>query len=219
MKNFLIGLLTVVTVLFVMGIDGRDVVSFVKRAGTGCISDSLDINGTQPATDAASDVFDGTAEKEGGDAETRVGVIEYDSKTNEVETKSELEPYSEDDLEETYAKEGDGPLKAGYKIYFSDCLLVPYKVESTKKYGLCINSDILHFAFDPIYDDIYIENFAKSGMVLLKKDGKWGALNYDTFEFTVPFRFDIIKPYRDGKANAVLNGKSVVIDTKGNIVG
>ena len=123
-----------------------------------------------------------------------------------------------DDYTECFSKEGDGPLKPGYKIYFSNSLLVPYKVESTKKYGLCINSDILHFAFDPVYDDIYIENFAKSGMVLLKKDGKWGALNYDTFEFTVPFKFDIIKPYRDGKANAVLNGKSVVIDRNGNIV-
>lgn len=51
------------------------------------------------------------------------------------------------------------------------------------------------------------------------KDGKWGALNYDTFEFTVPFKFDIIKPYRDGKAKAVLDGKSVVIDRNGNIVG
>lgn len=149
----------------------------------------MEINGTWPPAYAASDIFDDVSGRGGGIVEN---AVEESAEDVEDFSEAEPEPYLDDELTETYSKEGDGPLKPGYQIYFTDCLLVPYKVESIGKIGLCINSDILHFAFDPVYD---------------------------TFKFTVPFKFDIIKPYRDGKANAVLGGKSVVIDRNGNIVG
>ena len=116
------------------------------------------------AGQSASNAFGQTAGKSAPKVEWLESVADTTetSDYSEVETKSEPETYLDNDDSKPFIEDGgNSPLKPGYKIYFTNCRLLPYKLESTGKIGLCVNSDNLHFAFDPIFDDIYIENFAK----------------------------------------------------------
>ena len=90
------------------------------------------------------------------------------------------------------------------------------------KIGVAFNRSDLFVLYEPQFEDAYNEDFSKSnGMVLLKRDGKWGALNTTArpgagiADVTVPFVFDRLTPFRNGKSTATLNGKTFVIDTMG----
>lgn len=90
------------------------------------------------------------------------------------------------------------------------------------KIGVAFNRSDLFVLYEPQFEDAYNEDFSKSnGMVLLKRDGKWGALNTTArpgagiADVTVPFVFDKLTPFRNGRSTATLNGKTFTIDTFG----
>ena len=91
------------------------------------------------------------------------------------------------------------------------------------KIGVAFNRSDLFVLYEPQFEDAYNENFNKSGgMIILKRDGKWGALNTNdsrpgtgVADVSVPFIYDRLTPFRNGKSTATLNGKTFTIDTFG----
>lgn len=218
---------------FFTGFNIKDVVDFVaqvKDDAPELVEESKIEDAVNDAVDKASDAVekidvdkavDEAVEKVSATADK---VKEKATETVKETTKTNKSKY--DVFDTGYAEEDDiepieggikTPLKPGYGLYLNGSAVTPFTYKG--KIGLCTGRDDLSIFEPAIYEDIYIENYAVSGMILLKKDGKWGAIGYDSFTVDVPFIYDIIKPYKNGRAAAVLNGKSVVIDTKGNIVG
>ena len=228
-KTFIVTLLLIIGVMFFFGIDKQDVVDFVAQVK----DDAPELVEESKIEDAVNDVVDkasGAVDKIDVDkAVDKVSATadKVKEKASEVVKETTKPNKSKYDVFETgYAEEDDiepieggikTPLKPGYGLYLNGSDVTPFTYKG--KIGLCTGRDDLSIFEPAIYEDIYIENYAISGMILLKKDGKWGAIGYDTFTVDVPFIYDIIKPYKNGRAAAVLNGKSVVIDMKGNIVG
>lgn len=228
-KTLIVSLLLIIGVMFFFGIDKQDVVDFVKQVK----NDAPELVEESKIEDAVNDVVDkasGAVDKIDVDkAVDKVSATadKVKEKASEVVKETTKPNKSKYDVFETgYAEEDDiepieggikTPLKPGYGLYLNGSDVTPFTYKG--KIGLCTGRDDLSIFEPAIYEDIYIENYAISGMILLKKDGKWGAIGYDTFTVDVPFIYDIIKPYKNGRAAAVLNGKSVVIDMKGNIVG
>ena len=103
------------------------------------------------------------------------------------------------------------PSEGGYLIGFRDW--------TANKVGFVFNSNELIVYVEPIYDTFYNENFWKTDRIIVKKDGKWGAISCvlgELGDIKVPFIYDFMKPFKDGKALVTLNGKSFYIDTDGN---
>ena len=214
---------------FFTGFNIKDVVDFVAQVK----DDAPELVEESKIEDAVNDVVDkasGAVDKIDVDkAVDKVSATadKVKEKASEVVKETTKPNKSKYDVFETgYAEEDDiepieggikTPLKPGYGLYLNGSDVTPFTYKG--KIGLCTGRDDLSIFEPAIYEDIYIENYAISGMILLKKDGKWGAIGYDTFTVDVPFIYDIIKPYKNGRAAAVLNGKSVVIDMNGNIVG
>lgn len=217
---------------FFTGFNIKDVVDFVaqvKDDAPELVEESKIEDAVNDVVDKASDAVEKIdVDKAVDEAVEKVSATADKVKEKATETVKETKTNkSKCDVFETgYAEEDDiepieggikTPLKPGYGLYLNGSAVTPFTYKG--KIGLCTGRDDLSIFEPAIYEDIYIENYAISGMILLKKDGKWGAIGYDSFTVDVPFIYDIIKPYKNGRAAAVLNGKSVVIDTKGNIVG
>ena len=217
---------------FYTGFNIKDVVDFVaqvKDDAPELVEESKIEDAVNDIVDKASDAVEKIdVDKAVDEAVEKVSATADKVKEKATETVKETKTNkSKSDVFETgYAEEDDiepieggikTPLKPGYGLYLNGSAVTPFTYKG--KIGLCTGRDDLSIFEPAIYEDIYIENYAISGMILLKKDGKWGAIGYDSFTVDVPFIYDIIKPYKNGRAAAVLNGKSVVIDTKGNIVG
>lgn len=103
------------------------------------------------------------------------------------------------------------PSEGGYLIGFRDL--------TVNKVGFVLNRNDLPVYVEPIYDTFYNENFWKTDRIIVKKDGKWGAISCvlgELGDIKVPFIYDFMKPFKDGKALVTLNGKSFYIDTDGN---
>lgn len=103
------------------------------------------------------------------------------------------------------------PSEGGYLIGFRDW--------SVNKVGFVFNSNELIVYVEPIYDTFYNENFWKTDRIIVKKDGKWGAISCVLGELgavKVPFIYDMMKPFVNGKALVTLDGKSFYIDIDGN---
>lgn len=217
---------------FFTGFNIKNVVDFVaqvKDDAPELVEESKIEDAVNDIVDKASDAVEKIdVDKAVDEAVEKVSATADKVKEKATETVKETKTNkSKSDVFETgYAEEDDiepieggikTPLKPGYGLYLNGSAVTPFTYKG--KIGLCTGRDDLSIFEPAIYEDIYIENYAISGMILLKKDGKWGAIGYDSFTVDVPFIYDIIKPYKNGRAAAVLNGKSVVIDTKGNIVG
>lgn len=99
------------------------------------------------------------------------------------------------------------PSEGGYYIGFIDL--------SVNKIGFVLNRSDYPVIVEPIYDDFYNQNFWISKRIIVKKDGKWGALGAE-FEnlgdVLVPFIYDKMTPFKDGKSWVTLNGESFYID-------
>ncbi len=55
--------------------------------------------------------------------------------------------------------------------------------------------------------------------MIVKKDGKWGALGTELGslgDVMIPFLYDTMTPFKDGRARVSLNGESFYIDVDGN---
>lgn len=93
--------------------------------------------------------------------------------------------------------------------------------EENGKYGVAINRSDALVMYRPQFENVYNEDFYYSGcMVLLKKNGKWGAMNLDDtpgrkLTITVPFIYDRLTPFRNGKSTATFNGETFTIDKFG----
>ena len=103
------------------------------------------------------------------------------------------------------------PSEGGYFIIF----------EVNGKYGIAGNDELLTVCIEPIFDGAYNENFHKHhNCIRVEQNGKWGILDASRRllprrQLIVPCIYDKIGEISpEGKAEAVLNGKKVVIDTE-----
>lgn len=99
------------------------------------------------------------------------------------------------------------PSEGGYYVGFRDLRV--------DKIGFVFNSSDYPVVVEPIYEDFYNENFWVSKRIIVKKDGKWGALGAELGQLgdvLVPFIYDKMTPFKDGKSWVTLNGESFYID-------
>lgn len=118
-------------------------------------------------------------------------------------------------------KVGESVLKDGITVYQANGIYSVY--EKDGKLGLVMNHNYLDVALEAQFEDIYIEDFYESNYyIIVKKDGKWGALHYK--KPVVPFIYDMLTPFRsvvvDGEkvwySTATLNGETFLIDSENN---
>ena len=91
------------------------------------------------------------------------------------------------------------------------------------KYGFIFNDSSAEVVIEPKFDDIYVEDWNLSNkMILVKKDGKWGAINSDrgsaiwSKQPVVKCIYDKMEPYRNGKSKVTQGNKTFFIDTMGH---
>lgn len=132
---------------------------------------------------------------------------------------------------EEYKRYSSGLIEKGTSILREGVTVIPqgqrvvlFKVGD--KIGAAFNRSDLPVFYEPQFEDAYNDfpEYSK-GMVVLKRDGKWGALNTNLNEInggvadvTVPFIYDKLSKFRNGKATATLDGKSFTIDRMGRKV-
>lgn len=132
---------------------------------------------------------------------------------------------------EEYKKYSSGLIEKGTSILREGVTVIPqgqrvvlFKVGD--KIGAAFNRSDLPVFYEPQFEDAYNDfpEYSK-GMVVLKRDGKWGALNTNLNEInggvadvTVPFIYDKLSKFRNGTATATLDGKSFTIDRMGRKV-
>lgn len=118
-------------------------------------------------------------------------------------------------------KVGESVLKDGITVYQANGIYSVY--EKDGKLGLIMNHNYLEVALEAQFEDIYIEDFYESNYyIIVKKDGKWGALRYK--EPVIPFIYDMLTPFRsviiDGEkvwySTATLDGEMFLIDSENN---
>ena len=118
-------------------------------------------------------------------------------------------------------KVGESVLKDVITVHQANGIYSVY--EKDGKYGLVMNHNYLDVALEAQFEDIYIEDFYESNYyIIVKKDGKWGALRYK--KPVVPFMYDMLTPFRsitiDGEkvwySTATLNGETFLIDSENN---
>lgn len=118
-------------------------------------------------------------------------------------------------------RRGDTILKDSIHVIPSEGgLLIGFVDERIDKIGFLLNRSDYIILIEPIYDDVYNENFWRSKRIIVKKDGKWGALGatleQENFgKVCVPFIYDKMTPFKDGKSLVTLNGESFYIDEFG----
>ena len=117
-------------------------------------------------------------------------------------------------------KRGDSILKDGIAIIPSEGgYLIGFRDYNANKIGFVFSRSDLPVFQEAIYDDFYNENFWKTERMIVKKDGKWGALGTELGSLgnvMVPFLYDTMTPFKDGRARVSLNGESFYIDVDGN---
>ena len=103
------------------------------------------------------------------------------------------------------------PSEGGYLIGFRD-----YNAD---KIGFVLSRSDLPVFQEAIYEDFYNENFWKTKRIIVKKDGKWGALNTEPGsmgDVMIPFIYDTMTPFQNDRARVSLNGEVFYIDVDGN---
>lgn len=117
-------------------------------------------------------------------------------------------------------KRGDSILKDGIAIIPSEGgYLIGFRDYNANKIGFVFSRSDLPVFQEAIYDDFYNENFWKTERMIVKKDGKWGALGTELGSLgnvMVPFLYDTMTPFKDGRARVSLSGESFYIDVDGN---
>jgi len=94
-----------------------------------------------------------------------------------------------------------------------DNYLISFRDKELKKYGFKnIKGDIV---IEPIYDDF---RYRYDDIGVLRKDGKYGALDLRTGETVIPFVFNKIYGFSEGLAAARKDAKYGFIDKQGNFV-
>ena len=92
------------------------------------------------------------------------------------------------------------------------------------KIGFVLNSSDYIIMIEPMFDDIYNENFLVSNdMAIVSQNGKWGAVNTSLRtdlkkEPSIPCIYDTMTPFRNGKSKVTKSGKTFYINTKGEII-
>ena len=109
---------------------------------------------------------------------------------------------------------------------YGECLYMPF--ECNGKIGFARITSSLIVVIKPTYDDIYNDSQKLcDGMFLVKKDGKWGALDskndYGITNSQIPCEYDTMTPFRKNEKGILCskvskNGKVFYIDRKGNIL-
>ena len=165
-----------------------------------------------------------TAEKVSNTADE---TIEYKSQSFDNAEERELRELCRQQTEEC-TKYSSGLIEKGASILKDGIFIIPqgqrvvlFTIDN--KIGVAFNRSDLIVHYEPQFESAYNDYYEYSkGMVLLKKNGKWGALNTNLEEIhggvadvTVPFIYDRLTPFRDGKSTATLNGKTFVIDRMG----
>ena len=106
------------------------------------------------------------------------------------------------------------------KICPSDGYFIAFRMPNDK-YGIARFDELLTVCIEPIFDGVYVENFHKHhDCIRVEQKGKWGILDASrrllpSRQLIVPCIYDKIGEISpEGKAEAVLNGKKVVIDVE-----
>lgn len=122
---------------------------------------------------------------------------------------------------QTYHK-GESLLKGGVMIIPSEGgRLVGFVENSTGKIGFAMNTSGLEIRHEAVFDDFYNENFWKSERIIVRKDGKWGAIGHELKnmgQIVIPFIYDSMTPFKDGISLVSLNDEIFYIDLNGNRV-
>lgn len=116
-------------------------------------------------------------------------------------------------------------LKDEYLFYQEDNRYCGFYMDTrTNLVGIVYQNQDLIMKTPAIFEDCYMGNSSKTQMLIVKKNGKWGAYDgdfeSDTYgEFTVPFIYDSMRPF-DSNDHAVvtLNGETFKIDKYNNKV-
>lgn len=116
-------------------------------------------------------------------------------------------------------KKGDSILKDDISIIPSEGgYLIGFRDWNVGKVGFVFNSSDLPVFVEPVYDTFYNENFWKTDRIIVEKDGKWGAISCVLGclgDVKVPFIYDSMEPFKDGKSWVSLDGESFYIDIDG----
>lgn len=97
--------------------------------------------------------------------------------------------------------------------------IILYMEDESQKIG--IYSYVCNYVIVPAqFDDAFVENFNNSdGIVILSLNGKWGALSFDStgsYEIRVPFQYQSLTPFRNGKTTALtFENEPIVLDANG----
>lgn len=110
-------------------------------------------------------------------------------------------------------------LKDKYKIYPSsgDNYMFYRTSYDEEGYGLVKSSGEMPICTPGLFSDFYWKNPKyTNNLVIAEKDGKWGAIDFvDNSNpdgvYGIPFIYDSMEPFDEGKSNATLNGNKVVI--------
>lgn len=117
-------------------------------------------------------------------------------------------------------KKGESILKDGIAIIPSEGgYLIGFRDYNADKIGFVLSRSDLPVFQEAIYEDFYNENFWKTKRIIVKKDGKWGALNTEPGsmgDVMIPFIYDTMTPFQNDRARVSLNGEVFYIDVDGN---
>ena len=116
-------------------------------------------------------------------------------------------------------RKGESVLKEGIMVIPSEGgRLVGYMDLTVGKIGFVFSRSDLPVYVEPVYDDFYNENFWETDRIIVKKDGKWGAISCELKslgDVKVPFIYDSMRPFKSGKSLVSLGGESFYIDIDG----
>ena len=116
-------------------------------------------------------------------------------------------------------KRGDSILKDDISIIPSEGgYLIGFRDHTVDKVGFVYSRSDLPVFIEPVYDTFYNENFWETDRIIVKKDGKWGAISCvlgELGDIKVPFIYDFMKPFKGGKSLVSLDGESFYIDIDG----
>jgi hypothetical protein len=108
---------------------------------------------------------------------------------------------------------GETILKSGHHIIPGDAgRYIAFKYKD--KIGFALNSNDAHVLLYPQYDKIYLKD---KYMILVSKDGKWGAIPkwFDERCAEISCTYDKMSPFNNGISEVVLNGETFTINMKG----
>ena len=108
---------------------------------------------------------------------------------------------------------GETILKSGHHIIPGDAgRYIAFKYKD--KIGFALNSSDADVLLYPQYDKIYLKD---KYMILVSKDGKWGAIPkwLDERCAEISCTYDKMSPFNNGISEVVLNGETFTINMKG----